>query len=67
MDNHSDAVLRYCPHIGQNVVMEERREKQGMRHYECLNKSECDYDRLGCRNLLLAGVNDKSEAKSAGQ
>ena len=58
------ASLRYCPHLGHNVVMEGRFLGDGGFKLECLNKGDCGYREAGCRNLLLKQTAERSETRS---
>ena len=58
------ASIRYCPHLGHNVVMETRLTENGDCRWECLNKSDCGYNLEGCRNLLLP-QNVRTKGKEA--
>ena len=64
MRDYGNAVLRYCPQLKQNVIMEERRGKQGVRHLECLSKGECGYEVAGCRNALIEVTGKSGEIRS---
>lgn len=55
MNEYRLADLRYCPAIGENVIMQKVWRK-GKEHLECLSKSECDFNKNGCQNTLLFGV-----------
>lgn len=50
------ASVRYCPHLGHNVIMEERLGDGGCPKWKCLNKEDCGYREMGCRNMLLEGA-----------
>lgn len=66
MRDFGNATLRYCPQLGQNVIMEERRGQGGKtKCLECLNKRDCGYDKLGCRNLLIEYSMANAEEKSS--
>lgn len=58
------ASVRYCPHLGHNVIMEGRFSGDGF-VLECLNKNDCGYREKGCRNLLLPASERCRSAKSA--
>ena len=55
MQEYRLADLRYCPAIGENVIIEKVWRK-GKEHLECLSKKECDFKNNGCKNSLLFGV-----------
>ena len=55
MNEYRLADLRYCPAIGENVIIEKVWRK-GKVHLECLSKQECDFNKNGCKNTLLLGV-----------
>ena len=46
--------VRYCPHLGHNVVLRGRFSESGDFSFECLNKEDCGFSESGCRNLLLS-------------
>ncbi len=52
MNEYKLADLRYCPTVGQNVIMQRVRRQDG-EHIECLNKSDCDFAKNGCKNSLI--------------
>lgn len=58
------ASVRYCPHLGYNVIMEGRFTEGGGFKLECLNKEDCGYREMGCRNLLLKQGTEKTESRS---
>ena len=64
MRDFGNATLRYCPQLKQNVSMEERHGQGKGKFLECLNKCDCGYERLGCRNLLIER-SEKVEEKSS--
>ena len=64
MRDIGNAMLRYCPQLKQNVIIEERRGRDKGMFLECLNKCDCGYEKLGCRNLLIA-CSEKTEEKSS--
>ena len=49
------ASVRYCPHLGHNVIMEGSLGDGGSLNWECLNKGDCGYLEMGCRNMLVNG------------
>lgn len=55
--------LRYCPQLQHNVIMEGRVTQGGFR-LECLNKEDCGYREMGCRNLLLQNRAIKSDIRA---
>lgn len=55
------ACIRYCPHLGHNVIMEGRYTDAGGVRLECLNKADCGYEEKGCRNSLLNFRAEKTE------
>lgn len=54
MTFEKNCLLRYCPHLGRNVIMEATHGPSG-RRLECLSKSDCGFFEEGCRNLLVVG------------
>lgn len=58
------ASVRYCPHLGHNVIMEGKCTENGGVRLECLNKDDCGYREEGCRNLLLMQSSEKAEQRS---
>ena len=54
------ASVRYCPHLGHNVIMGGRPSKTGALSWECLNKEDCGYREKGCRNMLIPAVRDQT-------
>ena len=44
--------VRYCPHLGHNVIIEQR-IRGGVVCLECLNRADCGYSEEGCRNRLI--------------
>lgn len=57
------ASVRYCPHLGHNVIIEGRLGDGGGLRWECLNKDDCGYREMGCRNMLLNNQSIKSDVK----
>lgn len=47
------ASVRYCPHLGHNVIIEGRLTEKGDFCLQCLNKDDCGFREEGCRNRLL--------------
>ncbi len=45
--------VKYCAHLGHNIVMVSYFKTGGEQSFECLNKSDCGYDECGCRNSLM--------------
>lgn len=66
MRDFGNAMLRYCPQLKQNVIIEVRRDPDNnAKCLECLNKRDCGYDKLGCRNLLIEKTPLAAEGKSS--
>ena len=66
MREFGNAMLRYCPQLKQNVIMEVRpAHGDKSKCLECLNKCDCEYDKLGCRNLLIEKTLLTAEEKSS--
>lgn len=66
MRDFGNATLRYCPQLKQNVIMEERRGRgEKEKFLECLNKCDCGYEKLGCRNLLIECYAPNAAEKSS--
>lgn len=61
MKRFSYACTRYCAFLRRNVVMSGYYNRYGEKTMDCLNRFECDFDKLGCRNGLLS--TDNSEKK----
>lgn len=58
------ACVKYCTHLGRNIVMVSCFRAEGERNVECLNKAECGYDECGCRNSLMRFIPIGSESCS---
>lgn len=50
------ASLKYCTHLGKNVVMQSYYESDGNKVIECLNKFDCGFCEHGCRNALFKPI-----------
>ena len=66
MREYRRAHVRYCPHLGHNVIMEGRVSEKGEFRLECLNKDDCGYNKEGCRNRLIMDAGRAVEVKSIG-
>ena len=45
--------VRYCTHLGRNVIVRVRPGLRADEGCECLNKPDCGYYALDCRNRLM--------------
>jgi len=41
---------RYCPNIGENVIVEETVDSKGMINAVCCHQDECTKESGGCKN-----------------
>ncbi len=56
MEEFRYASLKYCTHLGKNIVMQSYYKSDGSRVSECLNKSDCGFCEYGCRNALIKPI-----------
>ena len=53
---YTRARVNYCAHLGKNVVFACINEAEN--NWECMNKQDCNFEALGCRNKLVVKTDE---------
>lgn len=60
MKHYCDTKVNYCSYLKRNVVFVYEADRDGdSRKWDCMNKSECEYDKFGCQNQVIGNFNRK--------
>lgn len=59
---YTRARVNYCAHLGKNVVFACINEEEN--NWECMNKQDCNFEALGCRNKLVVKTDEIKKQQS---
>lgn len=65
MYNLPNAKTNYCSYLERNIMLVRKNNTDDCHNrWDCVNKSECDYENCGCRNRLIGNINNFEYALS---